>query len=331
MKHKLLSLLRHKLLMAIQVMQLCSFLFPEYTGSQKTVLQDPPSGKPPQPEASKQPQNNNNEPSKEDPPAEGFLEALGPKPNQNYKVELPLVPDIVERWSYWVKHGLERDRLEFFIEQYNFPKFLKVPELNPEVLTYLQQNARDRDAYLVEEQHLIAASLASLLANFIVLVDKDIAIDKEFRSDFTEMLAESAQLIAHQFFEKTLSRRACIIRAIKSEEVKRLLKDQETDEYLFGSNLLQRLKSLKMLEKAAAQIGATPQQPKSRGSAGNFLAQRALHPFRNNARWPGQGSQQNRWSFNQYQNPQSQSSSQRQQQPYKSNSNRARTRQNRKF
>lgn len=230
---------------------------------------------------------------------DNILQALGPDPNKSFKTKLEIIPEITSRLTTWLDKGVGEANLDFLFQQYEMPKYLKVPELNPEITAYLEKNAKDRDRHLKDSQQLIAVAIASLMGQFIVYFDKEVTMEDETRNALISMTLDSTMVQAHAFFEATLTRRAFVIRSIKSQEVKQLLEKQKTDEFLFGKNLSSKLKELKAVEKAAQQLD----DQRGKISAKSFLASRNAHPFRQNKPWAGQGSQRDRWSFNRSQQP----------------------------
>lgn len=72
-----------------------------------------------------------------------------------------------------------------------------------------------------------------------------------------------------------------VIRAILKPEIKKPFTNQVTDEFSFGNDLSEKLKTLKAVEKAAVQWGDLKSQNK-RTSSRDFLGKRASHPYRSN-------------------------------------------------
>lgn len=122
-------------------------------------------------------------------------------------------------------------------------------------------------------------------------------IEKETKVELVGVLSESAETLAHLYYEKTLTRKGLIIRYIDSPEMKDLLRGQkESDEFLFGKDLKDKMRDLKVGKKAAKEFGMKDTTSKT-NPAEAFLERRRNQPFRKNLPWQGQQSQNDRWSF----------------------------------
>lgn len=231
-----------------------------------------------------------------------YGEALGVNPNVDSRAVVPLTQALVDRWSTWVKKGTNPERLSFLTSQYVLPEFLIPPKLNVEIIGFLKKSTIQRDEQLKQEQELLAHYLASLAGGeFILMRHEGLKnTEKQTKIELVSVLSESAETMAHVFYEKTLTRRGLIIRYIDSGEMKDLLRAQkECDEFLFGKDLKDKMRDLKMGKKTAKEFGVKDSTSKN-NSAKDFLERRRNQPYRKNLPWNGQQSQSDRWSFRKY-------------------------------
>lgn len=220
--------------------------------------------------------------------------AMGADPTLSNKIKVPLTKAMVIRWTHWIKQGVDPERLSILLEQYQVPNFLNVPELNLELKGYLKANALKQDEHLSNEQILISRSLVSAAGTLYTLIRQNSckSLDEPVRLSMIQMNTESVELQAHWFYEKTLTRKAFVIRAVQNPGIKDVLKEQTTDEFLFGKDFAEKLRKYKYVQKTSMELAAAPKNP-----ADHFLEQRSSHPARNNQYWESRDSQKDRWSF----------------------------------
>lgn len=228
---------------------------------------------------------------------EFFGEAMGLNPNVDPRAVVPLTQAVIDRWTSWVKKETSAERLSYLTGQYILPDFLIPPKLNVEVIGFLKKSAIQRDEQLKQEQELIGHAMGSLAGGQFLLMRHEglKLVDKETRVGVVEVQSEAAETMAHLYYEKTLTRKGLIIRYIDSPEMKDLLRGQkESDEFLFGKDLKEKMKDLKVGKQAAKDFGARDTSFKS-NSAEAFLERRRKWK---NTPWQAQSSQNQRWSFN---------------------------------
>ena len=216
------------------------------------------------------------------------MKALGHDPSRTDKISVPIDDFMTKLWSHWTNKVLESTTLEFLLSQYELPKFLTVPIINPEILEFLEPNAITRDEFLKQSHEVSANAIISSGALAVVFMDSEFPIDEETRVHVISMISESLKLQCHLFYEQAQSRRSFIIRAIKDLSFKVLLEKQEVDEFLFGSDLAAKVKTYKNVKNVAKEIAP----PKSK--AKQFCRKGQLTLFGTTS--PGRVTQQNLWT-----------------------------------
>lgn len=117
------------------------------------------------------------------------------------------------------------------------------------------------------DQDLCGASLSSLgKAVNMILNDKKAEID---RKELLTALTDSGRLICELYKQLTKTRKAFIYPGL-DKKAKALLEKAETDEFLFGSTLSQRVKTAKSVEKVGLSLKsqATEKKPPFRPRTG---------------------------------------------------------------
>ena len=128
------------------------------------------------------------------------------------------------------------------------------------VKTALQEAAIKRDDRIVAKQEKIAACMA---ANRKVL-SATLANDKE-NLTLVELLSDSSRLLADMHHDESLVRRSLILANINAS-VKETLNVSAIDEWLFGSDLDEKLKSRKSMEISCKDIRPLAKNQPSKGS-----------------------------------------------------------------
>lgn len=111
---------------------------------------------------------------------------------------------------------------------------------------------------MVQRQRLVGAALTSLGSAMSTLLEEADSIDK---IQFMERLNDVGKILTNIFHSQTKSRIAFILTGV-DKETKTLLEDRETEEFLFGKNLSDRIKEAKAMDKVASSI--KKQQPKQK-------------------------------------------------------------------
>ena len=220
--------------------------------------------------------------------------ALGIDPEATDALEVPFSEDLKKRVSNWIRVGLPENELALLLTQYQEPEFLKVPILNDEfsLNKEIPTHVKTRDEYFCEEQQLTATAILSAGAMIAALTEKIETMDKDLAYALIEMQREQIQILAQLFAEQSVARRAYILPNIKDVNRRQLCEKQKTDKFLFGSDLSEKLKSIKNVEKSADQLAGTASKTKTSGKS--FLDVRAAHPGRGKGQWSSQNSQNNR-------------------------------------
>ncbi|XP_066582003.1 uncharacterized protein [Prorops nasuta] len=129
----------------------------------------------------------------------------------------------------------------------------------------LSESAIKRDQHFLQRQQLATSALAALGSAIKDIAEEEDGIDI---AGFVEKLNDAAKLMNHLAFEETESRKAFILPMVDNQ-CKSLLKESETDEFLFGRNLGTRIKEVKSIDKPPDEKTGirTCRQQKSAGPA----------------------------------------------------------------
>lgn len=180
------------------------------------------------------------------------LNVLGPRLLVE-KVFTPPVPqDFALRWEEIVQLGLKQEERDALLIKYPLIEnceFLEPPSLNSELLQALTDVARTRDQRLVKKQARLAACLTGIGKSVSALV----TTDGPKNLMLIETLSDVGRLLADLFYEENAIRRSLVLAHV-NVEIKDTLNSSPADKLLFGSTLVDNLKSAKLVAQSAAVL-----------------------------------------------------------------------------
>lgn len=151
------------------------------------------------------------------------------------------------------------------MEKYPSPEnctCIAVPKLNAEISAAVQETAIKRDKRIVEKQERIAACLGAL--------GKAISIALKVKGSqkiiLLENLNEAGRLLASVHRGKSIARRSLIL--ANHSGLRDTLSNTSVDEWLFGSNLEDIIKSAKIMKQASKEL-KPPEKPKQQRKTEN--------------------------------------------------------------
>ncbi|XP_077270934.1 uncharacterized protein LOC143902099 [Temnothorax americanus] len=178
---------------------------------------------------------------------------LGEDPESGKQKDIDLHPDLVSRWSKWVKEGLTKETKTEVLAKYSRKGnlSLEAPALNDVVAATLNEAGTKRDNLFIQEQNFAGTALAALgEAITMILKDEEEPID---RMKLLERLADTGKLLTQLHFQISSARKAFIAPAL-TKQVKDLLQKTTPGEFLYGDKLGEVIKSAKSMEKLGKEI-----------------------------------------------------------------------------
>lgn len=182
---------------------------------------------------------------------EEMLKLMGVNPSKESNKELKLHSEVVDRWKVYLLKGIDEDLLKNLSKKY--PRegncHLGAPILNEEMEEGMAASALKRDKYFVDSQNINGSAL-SVIGQ--LMTD---ALDGKEISNLTliEKLNDVAMLLTHQRHCISESRRAFITPGCK-KYLQGALNKTESETYLYGSDLLEKIKKAKEIQKASFDI-----------------------------------------------------------------------------
>lgn len=140
------------------------------------------------------------------------------------------------------------------LKKYPLPKNMplaKAPTLNVGVSAMLTEQYRNRDKRVYSKQNQLGITLGAIIKAESLLLCKDPNI-----VNVISILSDASKLVADSHYAETETRRSLIIPLVDKTLVEPL-RDRKRDEFLFGDNIGEMVKTSRGIKRAGQVIQAT--------------------------------------------------------------------------
>ncbi|XP_041983908.1 uncharacterized protein LOC121736647 [Aricia agestis] len=198
-----------------------------------------------------------------------ILEILGEDPTSVKSFGDNLHKDIAPRWKHILLNGLSKENRSELLKTYLVPEnctYLKAPKLNLEIKAALTEMNNKKDMYSQSKQNQLGSGLAALGKALNLVLSKTADVN-----GLIKPLSDAAKLFCDYYFKESQSRRFAAMNTL-NKQTKDVIKNTKIDDFLFGCELAEQLKSSKAISKSgiemrsqvttarpAARISSTPQ------------------------------------------------------------------------
>lgn len=183
--------------------------------------------------------------------------ALGEEGAEKEELSDPLQSEIALRWARILQNGLGKEAREEILKRYPTPKNFAqcvAPKLNPEIKIIMSETSLKRDSRIVYRQNL-TGKLITCLGKSLSKILKGNIMTKELIAE----ISDGAKIASEIFFQDSSSRRFFAL-AGATKTVKESVKNSKSDDFLFGSDCAERIKSAQALKKTGDVIKNTELQ-----------------------------------------------------------------------
>lgn len=181
-----------------------------------------------------------------------ILDILGDDPSTGNPYGENLHKDIASRWQNILANGLNKDN-RITMQKLYLPaencSYMKAPKLNAEIKAALTEVNNKKDIYNQSRQN----QLTSCLAAIGKVLNIALARNRNITQDIIKPLSDAGRLLCDYHHKESLSRRYAAMNSL-SKETKDVLKNTKIDEFLFGSDLAEKLKTSKAISKSGLEM-----------------------------------------------------------------------------
>ncbi|CAG9773665.1 unnamed protein product [Ceutorhynchus assimilis] len=186
------------------------------------------------------------------------LELLGDDPENKLDNSFSLHESLVSRWNALLRDGLKKEDCASRLNKYEIPSNLNSltpPKLNPEVKAALLKSNLVTDSSYSEEQNQLSKGICALGKGISSILGNVKNLPEDLKGDLLSSLLDSGRILTNLFHRVTVTRKNLIIPHLKNMKQ---LADKSTDsEYLFGTDLSEKLKSFKNIETVSKELKLT--------------------------------------------------------------------------
>ncbi|XP_063362805.1 uncharacterized protein LOC134651635 [Cydia amplana] len=183
-----------------------------------------------------------------------LLALLGEDPTVIKEYGDDIQSDLAIRLNHLATSGLTKESRAEIKDKYLIPgncKMIKAPTLNPEIRASLIESQAKRDKGIENKQILNSCALSSLSKAITLLMVSD-----RKNQEVLRLLMDAARILSDIQHSDSMLRRFFILSTVK-KELKDQLETTKIEDLLFGSNLVETLKSAKTISKTGADIRST--------------------------------------------------------------------------
>ncbi|XP_059061877.1 bromodomain-containing protein 4-like [Achroia grisella] len=186
-----------------------------------------------------------------------ILQLLGSDPTQDKTFGENLHKDLAMRWKHILTNGILKEEKANLLKEYLPAENcipMKAPILNPELKSALSDTSLKKDSYSEQKQNQMSSCISAIGKALNLALTQVENIPQEI----IKTLSDAGRLLCDTHYRESLSRRFTIVNSI-SKQKREIIKNAKIDEYLFGSNLSEHLKTSKVISTSASELICTTQ------------------------------------------------------------------------
>lgn len=176
--------------------------------------------------------------------------ALGDPIEDSPKYGANIHNDLAQRWLPILKKGLIKDVKENLLKEQHIPdncRLLKSPSLNPEIAAAVAEAVRSRDKKMEVKQNQLGLGITAISRALEIIINDGSKIET------IKHLSEGCRILTDLHYTETQIRTKCITPCL-DKSILNIIQEEERDEFLFGSQLSEKIKAAKAIEKQGSQI-----------------------------------------------------------------------------
>ncbi|XP_045494171.1 uncharacterized protein LOC123693215 [Colias croceus] len=186
---------------------------------------------------------------------------LGVDPTVTLEYGPEIHKDVASRFAHIATTGLDKDTRKELSNKYLIPEnctSIAAPQLNPEIKGVLFDQVIKRDKAIEGRQKLMAVGITALGK----IISTQLS-SKDKNNDLIKELMDIGRIFCDIQHSDSECRRNFALYSVK-KELKEQLSTTKIDKFLFGSNLLEKVKTAKAITKSSSDLKPdAPKKPKS--------------------------------------------------------------------
>ncbi|XP_031334820.1 uncharacterized protein LOC116164743 [Photinus pyralis] len=189
-----------------------------------------------------------------------ILGILGEDPSAEISSSFSLHSALSARWSHILSKGLSEIDVASLLDKCKKPSncpLLTPPVINPEIRALLPHNMLKKDAAYVSFQTKLSAGIIGLGKGIDKLLNDSANHQDLHTSSLLPLLSDAGKILNGLFFDLSMARRSFIFPYL-NKNTKDILEPCPPSEFLFGSDLCEKVKAAKSLQNACQDLKTAP-------------------------------------------------------------------------
>lgn len=176
------------------------------------------------------------------------LKTIGPRLIVEKTMSDPICIHVATRWDDIIKQSLPKEEFDIMFKKYPPPKnctFIDPPKLNPGIVTILkpkQELVIKRDERIARKQQKLATASGAIAKPL-----SEVLKTEEVNLTLVQLLSDFGSLLADLNHDETCIRKNLILSNLNAS-FRDTLNATTPDEFLFGKNLEESVKTQKLIE-----------------------------------------------------------------------------------
>uniref|UniRef100_A0A2A4JWA3 Uncharacterized protein n=1 Tax=Heliothis virescens TaxID=7102 RepID=A0A2A4JWA3_HELVI len=184
-----------------------------------------------------------------------MLDLLGDDPSATKSYGKEINPELAMRIQHMVTNGLSKDTRKELQAKYLPPsncKFIDAPILNPEIKVAISETVQKRDKGIELKQKLLTSAITCIAEAVSSLLSKE---NKD--TELIKQLMDACRIMCDAQNSDSITRRNFVLYNLK-KEMRDQLQKTKIDSTLFGSDLVETIKTAKNISKSGAELKSAP-------------------------------------------------------------------------
>ncbi|XP_073946710.1 uncharacterized protein [Choristoneura fumiferana] len=162
-----------------------------------------------------------------------------------------ILAELASKWSETLKNGIRKEEKELMLKAYLVPEncqLLSPPLLNGEVNAAINEACKNRDKTLANKQKELGLALTAL-----GLAITELLKESPDNIKIMKLLSDTGRILTDLHHGENITRKV-LIAPLLDKNFSKMTEEVTRDEFLFGTNLSDRIKDKITIEKSSQQI-----------------------------------------------------------------------------
>lgn len=184
--------------------------------------------------------------------SEKTLQILGDNSKDSSTDHVKVHNVLLTKWTDILQNGLIKETLEEVLKKFPFPKefeAIAAPLVDPEFKYSLGESGLKKDNFQIISQNKIGAAMYAIALSLTIIFNDGCKVDPRI----TQYLSDAGRILGDVHYNVSIMRRAFILPKV-NQTVKEISDGLPISKFLFGEELVSRMKAAKAVEKSSKDL-----------------------------------------------------------------------------